>query len=131
MDKRRKEGSYLIRNVFFVVMIFMVSISLIKFQNISMKSVKSISSFQRINNLIEIIKNELFFNKQYLKLENYAYLYEEDINNQQYVELSDIFVDTNDSNENYFYLVSNFPANSIDIQYFQKGKLILEQTLII
>lgn len=101
------------------------------FQNIITKNVNSVLLFQKVNTLTEIIRNELIFNNQYLELKNYAYIYEENIDNQNYVKLSEIFEDTNNGCENYFYLVSNSSTNSIDIQYFQEGKLILEQTLVI
>lgn len=131
MNNRRKDGSYFIKNIFFVVMIFMISISLMNFQNIITKNVNSVLLFQKVNTLTEIIRNELIFNNQYLELKNYAYIYEENIDNQNYVKLSEIFEDTSNGCENYFYLVSNSSTNSIDIQYFQEGKLILEQTLVI
>lgn len=131
MNNKRKDGSYFIKNIFFVIMIFMISISLMKFQNIITKNVNSVLLFQKVNTLTEIIRNELIFNNQYLELKNYAYIYEENIGNQNYEKLSEIFEYTSNDYENYFYLVSNSSTNSIDIQYFREGKLMLEQTLII
>ena len=131
MNNIRKDGSFFIKNIFFVVMIFMVSISLMNFQNIITKNVNGVLLFHKVNTLTEIIRNELIFNNQYLELKNYAYIYEENIDNQNYVKLSEIFEDTNNDCGNYFYLVSNSSKNSIEIQYFQRGKLILEQTLVI
>ena len=80
MVKMRKEGSILIRSLFFVVIIFTLSLSIFRFQNLNLRSIHSILITKKITNYIDVIKNELYFNKQNSYIGNGIYIREENLN---------------------------------------------------
>lgn len=126
MVKMRKEGSILIRSLFFVVIIFTLSLSVFRFQNLNLRSVHSALITKKITNYIDVIKNELYFNKQNSYIENGIYIREENLNLKNYKEFNEIFENNVDNDENYFYLESKAP-NVINITYFYKQKSLLSE----
>lgn len=126
MVKMRKEGSILIRSLFFVVIIFTLSLSIFRFQNLNLRSIHSILITKKITNYIDVIKNELYFNKQNSYIGNGIYIREENLNLKNYKEFNEIFENNVDDDENYFYLESKSP-NVINITYFYKQKSLLSE----
>ncbi len=126
MVKMRKEGSILIRSLFFVVIIFTLSLSIFRFQNLNLRSIHSILITKKITNYIDVIKNELYFNKQNSYIGNGIYIREENLNLKNYKEFNEIFENNVDNDENYFYLESKSP-NVINITYFYKQKSLLSE----
>lgn len=126
MVKMRKEGSILIRSLFFVVIIFTLSLSIFRFQNLNLRSIHSILITKKITNYIDVIKNELYFNKQNSYIGNGIYIREENLNLKNYKEFNKIFENNVDNDENYFYLESKSP-NVINITYFYKQKSLLSE----
>lgn len=122
----RKEGSILIRSLFFVVIIFTLSLSIFRFQNLNLRSIHSILITKKITNYIYVIKNELYFNKQNSYIGNGIYIREENLNLKNYKEFNEIFENNVDNDENYFYLESKSP-NVINITYFYKQKSLLSE----
>lgn len=122
----RKEGSILIRSLFFVVIIFTLSLSIFRFQNLNLRSIHSILITKKITNYIDVIKNELYFNKQNSYIGNGIYIREENLNLKNYKEFNEIFENNVDNDENYFYLESKSP-NVINITYFYKQKSLLSE----
>lgn len=72
-------------------------------------------------NYLEVIKNELYFNKQYLHLENEVYIRQENIDKKNYKEFKEIFEGNYIGNGNYFHLVWN-DSGEIIIRYFSENK---------
>ena len=126
MVKVRKEGSILIRSLFFVVIIFTLSLAIFRFQNLNLRSVHFVLITKKITNYIDVIKNELYFNKQNLYIGNGIYIREENLNLKNYKEFNEIFENNVDNDENYFYLESKSP-NVINITYFYKQKSLLSE----
>lgn len=126
MVKMRKEGSILIRSLFFVVIIFTLSLSIFRFQNLNLRSIHSVLITKKITNYIDVIKNELYFNKQNLYIGNGIYIREENLNLKNYKEFNEIFENNVENDENYFYLESKSP-NVINITYFYKQKSLLSE----
>ena len=126
MVKMRKEGSILIRSLFFVVIIFTLSLSIFRFQNLNLRSIHSILITKKITNYIDVIKNELYFNKQNSYIGNGIYIREENLNLKNYKEFNEIFENNVDNDENYFYLESKSP-NVINITYFYKQQSLLSE----
>lgn len=126
MVKMRKEGSILIRSLFFVVIIFTLSLSIFRFQNLNLRSIHSILITKKITNYIDVIKNELYFNKQNSYIGNGIYIREENLNLKNYKEFNEIFENNVDNDENYFYLESK-SLNVINITYFYKQKSLLSE----
>ena len=64
MHKYKKRGSILFKNLFSILLITMLYISISRVININVKAMRSILLTKDIINKIDIIKYELFFNNQ-------------------------------------------------------------------
>lgn len=126
MVRLRKEGSVLIRSLFFIVIIFILSSSIFRFQNLNLRSIHYVLITKKITNYIDVIKNELYFNKQNLYIGNGIYITEENLNLKNYKNFNEIFENNLDNHENYFYLESKSPS-VINITYFYKQKYLLSE----
>ena len=124
MTSFKKNGSMLIRNLFFILIIFVVIILIYNFQSVNLKSLNSVVLTKKINNPVDIIKNELHFNKQYLHITNKVYINEENLERQTYKELRELFEIDYDVDKNFFCIESNLNEGEITIKYFKKQELI-------
>lgn len=127
MVKFKKNGSILIRNLFFIVIIFILTLSISRFQSLNLKSINSVLFMKKFNNYIDIIKNELYFNKQYLHVVDEVYIDEKNISSNNYKDFKDIF-EKNNYTENYFCLKLK-DKNIVEINYFNKQKLCFSETI--
>lgn len=125
MGKFKKDGSILIRNLFFIVIIFVLTLSILRFQSLNLKTINSVLSTKKIINYVDIIKNELYFNKQYLHIDSEVYIDEKNINSNNYKDFKDIF-EKNYYDENYFCLRLK-SENVVEISYFNKQKLFFSE----
>lgn len=125
MVKFKKDGSILIRNLFFIVIIFVLTLSILRFQSLNLKTMNSVLSTKKFTNYVDIIKNELYFNKQYLHIEGEVYIDEKNIKLNNYKDFKDIF-ENNYHDENYFCLRLK-SENIIEISYFNKQKLFFSE----
>lgn len=124
---KKKHGSILIRDLFFIIIIFILGLSIFRFQNLNLKNIGYVSIVRNVLDYVDLIKQELFFNKQYLHIYGGVYLNEEKLNENSYKELNEIF-ENDHYDDNYFYL-SFKSENVVEINYFLSEKLFLTEEI--
>ena len=87
MHKYKKRGSILFKNLFSILLITMLYISISRVININVKAMRSILLTKDIINKIDIIKYELFFNNQYIHIKGDTYINANNIKLDKYKEL--------------------------------------------
>lgn len=131
MIRLKKQGSILIRNIFFVSIILLLSLSLFRFQNSNLKNINLLLKSKNILNQIKIIKNELYFNQQYLYIGDGIYINKENLDLPKYKEFKEIFENTHTRMGDYFYLEFGKVENEINITYFSENEFLFKYILTI
>lgn len=131
MIKFKKRGSVLIKNLFSISILFILCLSILGLQNIKVKSTRSVAVAYDILYKIDIIKNELYFNRQYLYLPRDTYLNCESISLGSYKEFNELFENKYDNYSNYFHLVFDEFGGQVYIEYIEDGKILFRDKLII
>ncbi len=91
MIKFKRRGSFMLGNLFFVVIVFTLAISLLRFQSSNLKNMNSMLISKSFFDQLDVIKNELYFNKQYPYLGKGIYINPQNISTQNYKEFKEIF----------------------------------------
>lgn len=131
MIKVKKRGSILIKNLFSISIIFILCFSIANLQSIRIRSTRDVVRIYDALYKMDIIKNELYFNKQYLYMFEDTYLDYESINLGSYKEFNELFENKYDNNSNYFHLEFDEFSDEIHIEYVENGEVLLNDELII
>lgn len=124
---KKKHGSILIRDLVLIIIIFVLGLSIFRFQSSNLKNIGYVSFVRNVFNNVNLIKYELFFNKQYLHINGGVYLNEGNLDKKSYKELNEIF-ENNYYDKNYFYL--KFKSDDVvEINYFSNEKLFLTEEI--
>jgi hypothetical protein len=129
MHKYKKRGSILFKNLFSILLITMLYISISRVININVKAMRSILLTRDIINKIDIIKYELFFNNQYIHIKGDTYINANNIKLDKYKELNQYFENYKCDNSEYFRLYFDEYMNDITIEYIKDDQMIFKDKL--
>ncbi|AID44962.1 hypothetical protein SFBM_0982 [Candidatus Arthromitus sp. SFB-mouse-Japan] len=129
MHKYKKRGSILFKNLFSILLITMLYISISRVININVKAMRSILLTKDIINKIDIIKYELFFNNQYIHIKGDTYINANNIKLDKYKELNQYFENYKCDNSEYFRLYFDEYMNDITIEYIKDDQMIFKDKL--
>ena len=129
MHKYNKRGSILFKNLFSILLITMLYISISRVININVKAMRSILLTKDIINKIDIIKYELFFNNQYFHIKGDTYINANNIKLDKYKELNQYFENYKCDNSEYFRLYFDEYMNDITIEYIKDDQMIFKDKL--
>lgn len=129
MHKYKKRGSILFKNLFSILLMTMLYISISRVININVKAMRSILLTKDIINKIDIIKYELFFNNQYIHIKGDTYINANNIKLDKYKELNQYFENYKCDNSEYFRLYFDEYMNDITIEYIKDDQMIFKDKL--
>ncbi|BAK81399.1 hypothetical protein [Candidatus Arthromitus sp. SFB-rat-Yit] len=129
MRKYKKRGSILFKSLFSIILVTTLCISISRMININLKTMRSVLLTNDITNKVDIVKHELFYNKQYLHIKGDVYINANNIKIGGYKELNQHFENYKYDNFEYFHLYFNEDMNDINIEYIKGDQKIFEDKL--
>ncbi len=127
----KKNGSILIKNIFSISIVLLLCFGISSMQNIIIKNTRAVLVTNDILNKVNILRSEIYFNRQYEHLYTDTYIDPNKIEIGSYKVFHELFENNYNNNSPYFYLQFDKDGREVNIAYLDEGKRLFEESLML